>query len=80
MKSKSDCIGCRNNFYNGNNDLGVKECSSFKSRGRLVTKYRINYNTPMNIRSAYQKVKVPACYHQPGYAYLEEIPHYTEDL
>jgi len=20
------CIGCRDNFYNGNNDLGIKEC------------------------------------------------------
>lgn len=29
-KSISLCAGCRNNFYNGNNDYGVKQCWSFK--------------------------------------------------
>lgn len=28
--TKDDCAGCRNNFYNGNNNLGVQECWSFK--------------------------------------------------
>ena len=27
---KSMCSGCRNNFYNGNNEYGVQECWSFK--------------------------------------------------
>lgn len=27
---KSDCSGCRNDFYNDHNPLGVKECWSFK--------------------------------------------------
>ena len=78
MKSKHDCIGCKNNFYNGNNSIGVKECSSYKRRGRLVVRYRISYNSPMDNRYAYQKVKVPACYHGDGYAYLENIPHYAK--
>ena len=25
------CVGCRENFYNGNNDLGVKECWMLKT-------------------------------------------------
>ena len=29
-KSKSLCNGCRNDFYNGHNGIGVKECWSFK--------------------------------------------------
>lgn len=28
--NKKMCSGCRNNFYNGNNDLGVKSCWSFQ--------------------------------------------------
>lgn len=32
QKHKVDyCAGCRNNFYNGRNDVGVKECWSLKS-------------------------------------------------
>ena len=30
-KSIALCSRCRNNFYNGNNDLGVKECWEFRS-------------------------------------------------
>ena len=29
-KTKSMCSGCRDNFYNGNNSLGVAECWHFK--------------------------------------------------
>ena len=34
------CQGCRDNFYNGNNDLGVKECWSLNS-AEPVTRTRI---------------------------------------
>jgi hypothetical protein len=30
-KSKKLCAGCTENFYNGNNSYGVKECWNFKS-------------------------------------------------
>ena len=30
-KTKTLCIGCTENFYNGNNDLGVTECWNYKS-------------------------------------------------
>ena len=73
MKSNTHCSGCRNNFYNGHNDLGVSECWSLPD-AKLVTKYCIPSNVPMNIKSAYVKVKVPNCYHKTGYAYLERIP------
>lgn len=38
---KKMCIGCRDNFYNGNNDLGVKECWSLQS-AKLVLKRRVS--------------------------------------
>lgn len=31
------CRRCRQNFYNGNNDLGIKECWHLKT-AKLVTK------------------------------------------
>lgn len=34
---KPMCHGCRENFYNGNNDLGVKECWMF-SDAQVVDK------------------------------------------
>jgi hypothetical protein len=30
-KDKGMCSGCTENFYNGNNSLGVRECWSFSS-------------------------------------------------
>lgn len=30
-KSKELCSGCRENFYNGNNQYGIKECWYYKS-------------------------------------------------
>jgi hypothetical protein len=36
-KSQRYCSGCRDNFYNGNNGLGVTECWSLKT-AEVVTK------------------------------------------
>lgn len=30
-KSKSMCAGCRDDFYNGNNPMGIQECWHFTS-------------------------------------------------
>lgn len=43
--TKSDCDGCENNFYNGNNPLGVRECWSFKDT-KMVSKIAIHINLP----------------------------------
>jgi len=77
MKTTEHCRGCRNNFYNGNNSLGVARCWSLES-AKLVTKYRLSSSTPMWIREAYVKVKVPSCYHESGYVHLDAIPDYAK--
>ena len=74
---KKNCIGCRENFYNGNNDLGVKECWNLES-AELKTRFRICNSTPMNIKSAYIKSRKPSCYREVGYTYLERIPSYAK--
>jgi hypothetical protein len=38
--NKSHCAGCRNNFYNSNNGLGVSECRSLET-AKLITRYQI---------------------------------------
>jgi hypothetical protein len=77
MKTTEHCTGCRNNFYNGNNSLGVARCWSL-AKAKLVTKFRIGTWVPMNIKEAYLKVRVPDCYHCDGSAHLKAIPHYAQ--
>lgn len=55
------CAGCRNNFYNGNNDMGITECWSLKS-AKLVKKIAV----PVDLPPPYKHLKaktVPDCYH-----------------
>ena len=79
-KSKSMCSGCRNNFYNGHNDLGVKECWSFKD-AKPVTKWAIGWWTPMDRPENFRKVRVLDCYHQPGQcAYLQDLPEHIKAM
>lgn len=58
-KSKSMCSGCRQNFYNGNNPLGVKECWSFQS-ATVVT--RMLVGTWQNPPYVWSPRKVLSCY------------------
>lgn len=73
----ANCVGCRNNFYNGNNGLGVQRCWSLDS-AKMKTRYELHRDTPMNLRSRYFKVRKPDCYHQTGYVYLDAIPAYAK--
>ena len=61
---KKQCSGCRNDFYNGNNDLDVKECWSLKS-AKLVSRISIGHweNPPYLDK---KKVRVPDCWHGEG--------------
>jgi len=74
----TDCLGCRDDFYNDKNPLGVKRCWSFDEKKVLVTKYRIHYNTPMNRRSGYSQVSIPPCYTMGGFVHLDQIPDYAK--
>lgn len=73
-----NCAGCRDNFYNGNNPLGVKRCWSFDEAKPLETRFKLSTNTPMNIRSAYLEVQVPPCYHESGYVHMKAVPDYAK--
>ncbi len=77
MKTTNHCIGCRNNFYNGNNPYDIKQCWSL-AKAKLVTRFKLGTNVPMNIKEAYRKVRVPDCYHESGYVHCKEIPSYAQ--
>ena len=77
MKTSQHCTGCRNNFYNGNNPYGISQCWSL-AKAKLVTRWKLGMNVPMNIKEAYYKVRVPDCYHETGYVHCKEIPSYAQ--
>lgn len=60
------CSGCRDNFYNGNNNLSVKRCWSFDKKKKL--EWRVGpighwENPPYKNK---KKKLVPPCWHGDG--------------
>ena len=62
------CNGCRNDFYNGNNEYEIKRCWSFEGAELVMRKeVHINQVPPWN-----QKAKeMPACYHAAHFIYVD---------
>ena len=59
------CAGCADNFYNGNNGLGVQRCWSFDAKKKLVKRVRIGlWENPPYLNK--KPVRVPPCYHERG--------------
>ena len=68
------CSGCYNNFYNGNNELGIKECWSFKS-SKIVLRWRLGWWTRPDSKGVFQAVKTLSCHVATGqYAHFETLP------
>jgi len=58
------CSGCRDNFYNSNNGLGVKECWSFKS-AKIVWRIPVGmWESPPYLHK--KKKRVANCWHGEG--------------
>ena len=67
------CRGCRNDFYNGNNNLGVKRCWSF-DKAKVVWKKRVHIN---HVPPWKQKAtRVLDCYHAQGYSFVGPTREY----
>jgi hypothetical protein len=72
-KSKALCAGCRDNFYNGNNPVGVKECWLFK-KAKVVRRWRLGWWVRPTERRAFNECYTLDCHHAPGqYAMLKEL-------
>lgn len=61
------CAGCRSNFYNDNNGMGVKWCWSLATANLVLKKeVHVDQRPPWT-----QKAKpVLDCYHAVGYVYV----------
>lgn len=71
---KKYCGGCRDNFYNGNNDMGVKQCWNLKGTS-IVTRWRLHWWTPPTVPGALLEVRTNGCKNEPGqYAYFKNLP------
>lgn len=68
MSKQKYCSGCYNNFYNGNNQYGVKVCWSLKDA-------RVVFKTEVSIHQVPPYGQKPRrtlnCFHRTGYAQLE---------
>lgn len=69
------CAGCRNDFYNGNNQMGIGKCWSLES-AQLVNRWRAGWWDPPNLA---MRCRVPSCFVQTGIAaYSERHPQTGE--
>jgi hypothetical protein len=66
-KRINHCIGCENNFYNGNNDLGIQVCWSLENMTLIKRKeVHINQRPPWT-----QKPRmIPSCFNKKQYVYI----------
>ena len=73
-KDKKYCVGCDENFYNGNNPMGVKECWLFKS-AKVMTRYWIGWWTPQDKKENFIKITTHSCRSETGRAaFYNKIP------
>lgn len=64
---RKHCSGCRNNFYNGNNDLGVQQCLSLKN-AKLIMRKEVHIDQVPPWKQKAQKF--PDCYSKARFVYV----------
>jgi hypothetical protein len=64
---KKHCVGCRDDFYNGKNDLGVSECWSLKD-AKLVMKKEVHLDQRPPWTQKAQRL--PGCFRRPRHVYV----------
>lgn len=72
-KSKKVCRGCRDNFYNGNNPLGVTECWCYAD-AKIKRRWWCDSHTPMGQPGAFVEVRTFGCYRRDGAVYVDNLP------
>jgi hypothetical protein len=71
---KKLCIGCRQNFYNGNNDFKIKECWHLKS-ARVVRRWACGWWTPQDKADGFYPVTILSCRDETGSrAFYKRLP------
>ncbi len=75
--NKTNCTGCEENFYNGNNPFGITECFHLK-HATITMRFAISVNAPMDTRANYIQERRPVCFRRKGSVYLNAIPEYAQ--
>jgi len=67
-EKRKHCAGCEQNFYNGNNPYGVKECWNLND-AKMVSKKKvyIDQRPPWT----QPPTKVLSCFQQKGYVFVD---------
>lgn len=68
MGDKSKCVGCVDDFYNGNNPLGVEECWCLKT-AKVVSRVRVHID--QRPPWTQKPVKVYDCRREKGYVFVD---------
>jgi hypothetical protein len=79
-KSKAMCEGCRDDYYNGKNERGIKECWMYAG-AKVVRRFKIGWWTQPSSRDAFEEVTTLGCHNAAGrYALYEELPAHLSTL
>ena len=63
-----DCAGCRDDFYNGHNPLGVTRCWSLDSAKFVLRKeVHVDQVPPWDQKP----IRVPDCFRRPRHVYVD---------
>lgn len=62
------CIGCRQNFYNGNNPIGIKECWSLAT-AKVVKKKKVGIWERPPWRQ--EPIEILSCRTEQGYVFVD---------
>lgn len=74
---RSHCAGCRDDFYNDHNPMGVKECWLLK-KAELVIRYRTHRDAMPASKGAFTEVRVPNCMNGNGWYYRQTLPDFVK--
>lgn len=67
------CNGCEDNFYNGNNPLGIKECWLLKT-AKVAMKKQVHINQYPPWKQ--KPIRTLSCYHQKQYIFVGATQEY----
>lgn len=67
QEKRKHCVGCEDNFYNGNNPYGVTECWKLASMKLILRKRVPIWQVPPWNQPAEKK---PSCYRCKGYVWV----------
>ncbi len=69
----SRCRGCRDDYYNGRNALGVERCWHL-DKAEVVTRWKTGITTLPTTPGAFTEVRTFQCHRPRGFAYLAALP------